>query len=233
MVLAVGRLARGGRGGAIVCFRRSTSGGGTVFAAQHINLSGAYYVYSDGVNAGGNSTLPSESFAALSQPFVTSFVSRGAGQKLLVAVNGREQPVNQSGAIGPDAGAAGFTIGSREDIPPGAQNWSGDLAEVLVYDRELAGDELKAAGAYLATKYAIQSEYPVRDASVSIADSVVQQAKDRDFLTDFYFAAFSRAATTEELDVAMRHVAQAANRREGLEDVCWAVLNAKEFLFQH
>jgi hypothetical protein len=232
-VLAVGRLARGGRGGAIVCFRRSTSGGGTVFAAQHIHLNGAYYVYSDGVNAGGNSTLPSESFAALSQPFVTSFVSRSAGQKLLVAVNGREQAVNQPGAIGPDAGAAGFTIGSREDIPPGGQNWSGDLAEVLVYDRELSADELKAAGSYLATKYAIESAYRERAAADSEVNAASQQAADRDFLADFYFAAFSRAATTEELDVAMRHVAQAANRREGLEDVCWAVLNAKEFLFQY
>jgi hypothetical protein len=232
-VLAVGRVAKGGRGGAIVCFRRSTAGGGTVFAAQHINLSGVYYVYSDGVNGAGNSTLPIDRFAALAEPFVTSFVSRGAGQKLQVTVNGRQQPVSQTGTIGPDAGAAGFTIGSREDIPPGAQNWSGDLAEILVYDRELSAEELAAVGSYLATKYALGTTYPERNGAAPTKSQAEQEAADRAFLAEFYFAAFSRPATEEELTIAMQHVAKIGNRREGLEDVCWAVLNAKEFLFQH
>jgi len=232
-VLAVGRANKPGRGGAMVTFRRSTRGGGTVFAAQHISLGGAYYVYSDGVNGAGNSTLPVERFAALAEPFVTSFISRGAVEKLLVSVNGREQPVNQPGAIGPDAGATGFTIGSREDIPPGDQCWSGDLAEVLVYDRDLSSDELQAAGGYLATKYLLATDYPRRDVAKSPADAAAQQAADRAFLADFYGTAFSRPVSEDELDLAMQHVAQAGQRGEGLEDVCWAVLNAKEFLFQH
>jgi hypothetical protein len=192
-----------------------------------------YYVYSDGVNGAGNSTLPIDRIATLNEPFVTAFVSRGAGQKLAVAVNGRQQPVQQPGAVGPDAGAAGFTIGSREDIPPGAQNWSGDLAEVLVYKRELSPEELKAAGSYLATKYALTTDYPAREVAAAAVDATFQQAADRAFLAEFYFAAFSRPAAAEELDVALRHLAQVASRREGLEDVCWAVLNSKEFLFQH
>lgn len=232
-VLAVGRVTKGGRGGAIVTFRRSTGAGGTVFTAQHINLGGIYYVYSDGVNGAGNSTLPIDQFAALGEPFITSFVSRGAGQKLLVGINGREQPVQQPGAVGPDAGAAGFTIGSREDIPPGAQNWAGDLAEVLVYDRELSAEELADAGAYLTTKYALRTAYHSRAVPGTALDAAAQQAADRAFLADFYFAAFSRPAADDELDVALRHIDQVGNRREGLEDVCWAVLNSKEFLFQH
>ncbi|MCI0359567.1 MAG: LamG domain-containing protein, partial [Planctomycetaceae bacterium] len=167
------------------------------------------------------------------EPFITSFVSKGAGQKLLVSVNGREQPVQQPGAVGPDAGAAGFTIGSREDIPPGAQNWSGELAEVLVYDRELSAEELAEAGSYLATKYALQTAYRTREAAAMSLDAADQQAADRAFLADFFFAAFSRPATAEELDMALRHMAQVDSRRDGLEDVCWAVLNSKEFLFQH
>lgn len=232
-VLAVGRVAKGGRGGAIVCFRRSTAEGGTVFAAQHINLGGVYYVYSDGVNGAGNSTVPIERFASLQEPFVTSFVSRGAGQKLLVTVNGREQPVSQPGAVGPDAGAAGFTIGSREDIPPGAQNWQGDLAEILVYDRELSGESLAAAGTYLATKYALATNYPSRTVELTAASREEQQATDRAFVADFYFAAFARPATEIELAVALAHLEKVGDRRAGLEDVCWAVLNAKEFVFQH
>jgi hypothetical protein len=232
-MLAVGHVSKGGRGGAIACFRRSTADGGTVFAAQHIKLGGVYYVYSDGVNGAGNSTVPIERFAALQEPFVTSFVSRGAGQKLLVAVNGREQLVSQPGAIGPDAGAAGFTIGSREDIPPGAQNWQGDLAEILVYDCELSAESLAAAGAYLATKYALKTEYPSRTVAHSSATRDEQRAADRAFLTDFYFAALARPATEDELAVALAHLDKVGDRRAGLEDVCWAVLNAKEFVFQH
>jgi hypothetical protein len=232
-MLAVGRVAKGGRGGAIACFRRSTAGGGTVFAAQHLNLGGVYYVYSDGVNGAGNSTVPIERFAALQEPFVTSFVSRGAGEKLLVAVNGRKQPVSQPGAVGPDAGVAGFTIGSREDIPPGAQNWQGDLAEILVYDSELSAESLAAAGAYLATKYALKTEYPSRMPVLSNATRDEQRAADRAFLADFYHAAFSRPATEDELQIALAHLDKIGDRRAGLEDVCWAVLNAKEFVFQH
>ena len=202
-VLAVGRAAKEGRGGAMICFRRTTAGGGTVFAAQHINLTGVYYVYSDGVNGAGNSTLPIDRFRGLHEPFVTTFVSRGAGQKLLVTVNGKDQPVSQPGAVGPDAGATGFTIGSREDIPPGDQCWSGDLAEVLVYDRELSADELKEAGAYLATKYALTSDYP-RRSTPAAADAVLVAEKDRAFLADLYFAAFSRPASDEELAIALR-----------------------------
>jgi hypothetical protein len=232
-VLAVGCVAKNGRGGALLCFRRTTAGGGTVFAAQHINLDNTYYVYSDGVNAAGNSTLPLGRFKTLHEPFVTTFVARGAGQKLLVTINGQNQPVSQPGAIGPDAGAAGFTIGSREDIPSGAQCWAGDLAEILVYDRELSAEELREAGAYLATKYALSAEYPRRAVATSDTSAASLAEKDRAFLADLYFAAFSRPATKDELTVALDYIAAATDRRQGLEDVSWAVLNAKEFLFQH
>lgn len=229
-VLAVGR-AGAGRGGAIVCFRRTTAGSGTVFAAQHINLGGAYYVYSDGVNAAGNATLPIDRFAALHEPFVTTFVSRGASSKLLVTVNGKDQPVSQPGAIGPDAGAAGFTIGSREDIPPGAQCWAGDLAEILVYDQELTSEELREAGAYLATKYTLPTDYPRRAVAATASGSLAD--KDRGFIADLYLSAVSRPATEGELAAVLAYVQSSADRRQGLEDVTWAVLNSKEFLFQH
>ena len=232
-VLAVGRVAKEGRGGAVMCFRRTTAGGGTVFAAQHINLTGVYYVYSDGVNGAGNSTLPIDRFRSLHEPFVTTFVSRGADQKLLVSVNGQDQPVSQPGAIGPDSGATGFTIGSREDIPPGSQCWAGDLAEILVYDRELSADELREGGAYLATKYALTTDYPRRGASGGGDSAEALAQKDRAFVADLYYTAFGRPASDEELSVALAYIKSAADRRQGLEDIAWAVLNAKEFLFQH
>ena len=232
-VLAVGQVAKNGRGGAIICFRRTTAGGGTVFAAQHINLGGIYYVYSDGVNGAGNSTLPIDQFAALQSPFITAFVSRGAGEKLTVSVNGRLQPVAQPASIGPDSGAAGFTIGSREDIPPGAQCWSGDLAEILVYEGALSDEQLQAAGSYLTTKYDLRTEYRLRAIATEAASQSDQAARDRAFVAELYYLAFSRPPSEQEISAALDYVGSASDRRQGWEDVCWAVLNSKEFLFQH
>ena len=56
---------------------------------------------------------------------------------------------------------------------------------------------------------------------------------DSEIITDLYLAALARQPSTEELAAAEAHVSKAENRRFALEDVGWAVLNMKEFLFQH
>ena len=44
----------------------------------------------------------------------------------------------------------------------------------------------------------------------------------------------SRKPAPEELAVATKHIAaNKKNRKQALEDVGWAILNSKEFLFQH
>jgi hypothetical protein len=48
-----------------------------------------------------------------------------------------------------------------------------------------------------------------------------------------YLAALCRQPTDVELEAATKHIAAQPDRNQGLEDVCWALLNAKEFLFQH
>jgi hypothetical protein len=228
-ILLVGRTAKEGHGGCAFCFRRSTAGGGTVFAVQHGSFGGAYYLYSDGINVSGNTTLPVERRKTLEEPFVSAFVSRGEGKKLELAVNGESQPLSQPGGVGPDAGAAGFTVGSREDIPPGGQNWQGELSELLVYDRALSPEEISAAGSYLATKYALWTAYPAKP-QVPAADAA---RIVRELVVDFYYAAFSRPPSEEELTEGLAYVAASVDSRQGLEDLCWALVNSREFLFQH
>ena len=123
------------------------------------------------------------------------------------------------------------TIGSREDIPPGAQNWQGDISEVLIYDRELAGDDLQAAGSYLSTKYALSTTFPPRKSPPAPAEA--DSADDREIVADLYYSALARPPSEQELKTALGHVATADDRREAFEDLFWAVLNSKEFLFQH
>jgi hypothetical protein len=54
-----------------------------------------------------------------------------------------------------------------------------------------------------------------------------------DIVTELYQAALCRRPSDAELAAAEKHIAAQPERLLALEDVCWAVLNSKEFLFQH
>ena len=57
---------------------------------------------------------------------------------------------------------------------------------------------------------------------------------DAEIVDELYLAALCRRPTAQERAAAVRHITTTADDRlRGLEDVCWAVLNANEFLFQH
>lgn len=56
---------------------------------------------------------------------------------------------------------------------------------------------------------------------------------DADKIRELYLLAFSREPTAEELAIAVGHVGKAENKRFAYEDIVWALLNTKEFLFNH
>ena len=56
---------------------------------------------------------------------------------------------------------------------------------------------------------------------------------DDEIVTELYFRAFGREPSETEREAASNHISSSEDRRMALEDVCWAVLNTKEFLFQH
>ncbi len=66
-----------------------------------------------------------------------------------------------------------------------------------------------------------------------IAIFVKENKPDDEVITTLYLSALSRKPTQAELDAAKRHIAAQQDRRLALEDVGWAILNSKEFLFQH
>lgn len=68
-----------------------------------------------------------------------------------------------------------------------------------------------------------------------IAQMITAMKSDDEIITTVYLAAVSRAPSSGEMQTAKNHIASvpADQRRLALEDIGWAVLNSKEFLFQH
>jgi len=52
-------------------------------------------------------------------------------------------------------------------------------------------------------------------------------------LNDLYMAALSRLPNDAESKLSLAHVAKGADKRKAWEDVQWALINSKEFLFRH
>jgi uncharacterized protein DUF1553 len=73
----------------------------------------------------------------------------------------------------------------------------------------------------------------LRDANNRFRKLVSGGKSDEEIVRELYIAALCRQPESPELDAATRHIAAQSDRLQGLEDVCWAILNAKEFLFQH
>ena len=50
---------------------------------------------------------------------------------------------------------------------------------------------------------------------------------------DLFLTAFSREPTSQETEIAVKYVEKAENEKVAFEDMIWAIINTKEFLFNH
>ncbi len=48
-----------------------------------------------------------------------------------------------------------------------------------------------------------------------------------------YMWVFSRAPLADETSVALAHINRTENKQQAYEDILWALVNTKEFLFNH
>jgi hypothetical protein len=220
-VFIVGRM-EGPKGGPLFTFRRNRP----VFTAQHVDVNGTYYLYSAYTSPDANTTAPHEHIAKLKSPFVTTYLSKGVGPKIEVYVNGSKLPIVQKSGVDKDSGPIGFTIGAREDLPIGQQMWQGDISEILVYNQALSEEQRKVAGTYLSTKYSLNGNYP------KIAVKLKGKSL-REIIRELYLVAYSRPPTEAETKYVMNEADEYESHRILLEDLTWAIINTKEFLFQH
>jgi len=73
----------------------------------------------------------------------------------------------------------------------------------------------------------------LRDPKGVLARLLSEDRSDSDIVEHLYLAALCRRPAPEECRVAAEGIRRAGDRRRGLEDVLWALLNAKEFLYNH
>jgi Protein of unknown function (DUF1549)/Protein of unknown function (DUF1553) len=67
----------------------------------------------------------------------------------------------------------------------------------------------------------------------NIARLVRTQPDDRKVLDELWLKFLSRPIRASETEKTLEHVRKSKTRREGFEDIGWALLNTKEFLFNH
>jgi hypothetical protein len=65
-----------------------------------------------------------------------------------------------------------------------------------------------------------------------IALRLAAGANDDALVDELFWTALSRPATTAERTAAVRQVQASASRAEGFQDLAWALLNAKEFIYR-
>jgi hypothetical protein len=73
----------------------------------------------------------------------------------------------------------------------------------------------------------------LRDANGRIAKLVAANKPDEEIINELYLAALARKPAAAELEAAKKHIAGNTDKKLAMEDIGWALLNSKEFLFQH
>ena len=66
-----------------------------------------------------------------------------------------------------------------------------------------------------------------------IAGNLARIPDDAKMVEELYLRALARFPDGEELADARKAIGAAKTRQQGLEDVLWALMNTKEFLYNH
>jgi hypothetical protein len=132
---------------------------------------------------------------------------------------------------------AGMPPGTRAvQLPDGDSNHPflktfGQPARELACECEREGDSNLAQALQLINGPTVNEK--LRHPHNRIGRLLASKVSERELLDELYLATLSRPPTEADVRVSLEHVARAADQRKAWEDVHWALLNAKEFLFRH
>lgn len=132
---------------------------------------------------------------------------------------------------------AGLPVGTRAvQLPDGEVNnpflkTFGQPARELACECERESDGNLAQALQLINGPTVNDK--VRNANNRLGALLNQKKPDGEMLNELYLAALSRMPEGDEIDAALSHVNRAEDKRKAWEDVLWALLNTREFLFRH
>jgi hypothetical protein len=131
----------------------------------------------------------------------------------------------------------GLPLGTRAvQLPDGEVNHVflktfGQPARELACECEREGDSNLAQALQLINGPTINEK--VRNANNRLGQLLAQKLPETEILEQLYLATLSRSPAEGEVRAALEHVEKGADKRKAWEDVQWALINSKEFLFRH
>jgi hypothetical protein len=132
---------------------------------------------------------------------------------------------------------AGLPAGTRAiQLPDGEVNHPflktfGQPARELACECERESDGNLAQALQLINGPTVNEK--VRNAGNRLGTLLAAKMSDEQMLSELFYAALARAPFDDEKTIALGHVGKGADKRKAWEDVLWAVLNTREFLFRH
>jgi hypothetical protein len=122
------------------------------------------------------------------------------------------------------------------DLPH--ENFGSYFLDVFDRPRRVTGCECeRSSGATLAQVLLLSNsdevENKIRAGDGRVAKLTASKKSTKEMIEELYLTTYARYPTTAELKRTTTYVEEAPNKQQGLQDVLWALLNAKEFLFNH
>lgn len=132
---------------------------------------------------------------------------------------------------------AGMPIGTRAvQLPDGEFNHPflktfGQPARELACECERESDSNLAQALQLINGPTVNDK--LRHPNNRIGKLLGQKLSDQAILENLYLSTLSRFPSAEDIKVSMDYLSKSSDRRKAWEDLHWALINSKEFLFRH